>query len=177
LNFESEHILISQGKWSGEIRWEFYASPDAPPENLTTAVCCVAIHDQKIILVKNNRGWELPGGKIMDNETSVQAVAREIMEETGYDIINPTVFGYKKIIAPAPVPNPEKPGTYYHFPYSYVIFFIARAIKNDNRKPCNEILEVKLIPIDDAIVVLEEGRQYPGILENIRQRSYTQFNL
>lgn len=164
MNSHSNDILISTGQWSKEICWEFYLSSSVPTENLVTAVCCVVIYEQKIVIIRNRRGWELPGGKIKDNETPLEAIAREVQEETGFFITNLKNIGYKKIIPTSPVSNSEKPGTYYPFPYSFVLFFLSEAIKTANKKPTDEILEIKLAAYNEAIALLEAGRQYDGIL-------------
>jgi 8-oxo-dGTP pyrophosphatase MutT (NUDIX family) len=50
---------------------------------------CVFIKDNKILLIKRIKtGWyELPGGKIDENETTEQAAIREIKEELLADIV------------------------------------------------------------------------------------------
>ena len=39
-----------------------------------------------IIVFNHKRGWELPGGGILQGETPEQAASREFLEETGYDV-------------------------------------------------------------------------------------------
>lgn len=47
----------------------------------------VTVHDDAVLLLKNDRNeWELPGGKIEPGETPEHCVAREISEETGWNV-------------------------------------------------------------------------------------------
>lgn len=64
----------------------------------------VLIHDDKVLLLKNEREeWELPGGKLELGETSEDCLAREFEEETGLDItvgkiLRPYVFYVSDLI-------------------------------------------------------------------------------
>ncbi|MDI3476498.1 MAG: 8-oxo-dGTP diphosphatase [Thermoanaerobacterium sp.] len=55
----------------------------------------VIINDNKVLLVKhqveNEIGWVFPGGRVEENESTVDALIRECKEETGYDIIADSV--------------------------------------------------------------------------------------
>jgi 8-oxo-dGTP pyrophosphatase MutT (NUDIX family) len=42
--------------------------------------------DHKILLVKEKRGWELPGGGIEQGESPQETITREITEECGFEI-------------------------------------------------------------------------------------------
>ncbi len=47
----------------------------------------VAVRDGRVLLLKNERDeWELPGGRIEPGETPEQCVAREITEETRWNV-------------------------------------------------------------------------------------------
>ena len=57
----------------------------------------ILIEDGKILLVKQkvnpDREWSLPGGKVEVGESLEQALVREIKEETGLTILDPTEMG------------------------------------------------------------------------------------
>lgn len=70
------------------------------------------------------RGWEVPGGQVEMGETLIEALEREIMEESGVTVeVNEMVGVYSNIVAPSKVifaflaeyidgdltPSPESP--------------------------------------------------------------------
>ncbi|MDP6647881.1 MAG: NUDIX hydrolase [Candidatus Woesearchaeota archaeon] len=66
--------------------------------NPKTTVGCIIEKDNKILLALRNHEpfkdyWCLPGGHIEFNEKAIDAVKREVKEETGLDI-NPKFFCY-----------------------------------------------------------------------------------
>ncbi|MCI7469738.1 MAG: NUDIX hydrolase [Lachnospiraceae bacterium] len=62
--------------------------------------------------------YEVPGGGVRAGETSEAAVRREVMEETGVDVLNATdggfVFDYRR-------DNPEEKNNYFADVYKYTI--------------------------------------------------------
>ena len=69
-------------------------------ENAELTVLCL-IQDGKRILLQNRikedwKGYTFPGGHVEPGESFVDAVKREMKEETGLDIINPQIVGIKQ---------------------------------------------------------------------------------
>ena len=69
-------------------------------ENVELTVLCLIEDGDKILLQnrvkKDWRGHALPGGHVEPGESFVDAVIREIKEETGLTIINPHLEGIKQ---------------------------------------------------------------------------------
>lgn len=71
-------------------RVDYYHDPDAPPANsLVPAASVVAVNDEDAILFhrRSDSGfWSIPGGRQEPGETIRETAAREVKEETGYDV-------------------------------------------------------------------------------------------
>ena len=69
-------------------------------ENIELTVLCLLTDGNKILLqnrVKQDwHGYALPGGHVELGESIVDAVHREMKEETGLDIISPRLVGVKQ---------------------------------------------------------------------------------
>lgn len=126
LNVVNQQALVDTGTWTWgdeSVQWELYHSNTLPNRKDCTAVFCVAITgDDKIVLARENRGWGMIGGHVDGDETLEQALARECLEEGGFTVINPRLFGYRKIIATKSVTH-QDPGRSYPFPISYIAYY------------------------------------------------------
>ncbi len=107
----------------------------------------IIIKDKKMLMtkrrdsrVKFNNRWEFPGGCVDSNEDVVEALKREVLEETGY-IVNPIE------IVPMVLAKTEVNDGYQVF----LIFHICK-IKSGNFKPAdNETAEGDWFTYDEAL--------------------------
>lgn len=69
-------------------------------ENVELTVLCLMEDGDRILLQnrvkKDWRGYTLPGGHVESGESFVDAVIREVKEETGLTILNPKLCGLKQ---------------------------------------------------------------------------------
>jgi 8-oxo-dGTP diphosphatase len=65
------------------------------------SVSGVVIHDGKLLLVRRpdpDGSWAIPGGRVEEGESLVEALQREIMEETGLQISVGALVGFAERI-------------------------------------------------------------------------------
>ncbi|MFA5755121.1 MAG: NUDIX domain-containing protein [Candidatus Paceibacterota bacterium] len=126
LEYEDRECL--SGEWENSLSWKFYLSNYLPARRLCSAVFGLLEYNQKIVLTKTKRGWELPGGHIEEKESIEKALKREMFEEAGANINGCILIGYRKIIASHPIKN--RNGKSYPFPISYIPHYIVTTDKN-----------------------------------------------
>ncbi|MFT3680050.1 MAG: NUDIX hydrolase [Ferruginibacter sp.] len=130
----------------GKIVEEYYVV------ELPTSVCALAItEDNKAILVKqyrlplNETLYEIPGGFIDEGENPAKAVARELLEETGYEFA--AVHHVGKVAA--------NPGLL----TNYTELFLATGGKKVATQSLdhNEEIEVHLIPVEEIRAMMKRN--------------------
>ena len=133
-------------------------SPRPKPE---LAVSAAIFRDGKVLLVRRAgppaKGlWTLPGGRVEVGETLVDAVRREVLEETGLTIDVIGLAGYRESILPHAVGDRGR-----HF---VILPFAARWIAGDVALN-DELDDSRWLPID-AVTGLQTTE---GLLDILRR--------
>jgi len=63
-------------------------------EDTSQSAKAVMHKNGKVLLLKNDKGWDLPGGHIKQDENMLQGLKREVFEETGLNILDPVELNY-----------------------------------------------------------------------------------
>ena len=131
-------------------------------ENIELTVLCLIQDGTKILLQnrvkKDWQGYTLPGGHVETGESFVDAVIREMKEETGLNIINPKLAGVKQF--------PIDGGRYLVLLFK-ATEFSGEVISSDEGKM--EWIEYSQLPEVDAVDDLEE------LLNVINDSNLTEF--
>ena len=66
-------------------------------------VAAIAVRDDELLLVRRGHGpaagtWSVPGGRVEPGETVVEAVLRELREETGLEAVCEELVGVAEVI-------------------------------------------------------------------------------
>lgn len=121
-------------------------------KKIRKAVRTILIKENKIVVTKyktkeNNAYYDIPGGKIEQNESSIEASIREFKEETGIDIINQKYKG--NVIIEYPTIRfdldiymvSEYNGYPLEFEENYAMWIDIEKVLNENKKlPSVEII-------------------------------------
>lgn len=104
----------------------------------------VVFNDDTVLLVKHNSGhYGIPKGHVELGETETETAKREVKEETNIDC--EIIDGFRSVITYSPKENVIKD----------VVFFAGKALSFDTIKQDIEISEVKFVPIDEAVDLVE----------------------
>jgi 8-oxo-dGTP diphosphatase len=117
------------------------------------AVGGVAVHDGALLVVRRGRGpaageWSVPGGRVEPGETLRAAVAREVLEETGLEVVVDRFLGWVERISDE-----------FHF----VILDFAVTVLDPQRDPvpADDAVDVAWVPLQE----LSERRLVDGLYE------------
>ena len=66
-----------------------YKKPVAQGGDLPKSLKVVIYRNDKVLLLKNDKGWDFPGGHMKKDESLIDGLQREVYEETGLTVTNP----------------------------------------------------------------------------------------
>jgi 8-oxo-dGTP pyrophosphatase MutT (NUDIX family) len=154
---DADNKRIAVGNWDANISWELYETSVLPPAALCTAVMCVAITGEKVVLACSERGWGMLGGHVEEGETLEAALRREALEEGGFVIDRYRLFAVRKITAK--VKETQRPGKDYPFPLSYMAYYWAASDQPLQDPTGDEIIESGSFTLEE-ISYLETPDQF-----------------
>lgn len=118
----------------------------------------------ELLLIKNQNDshWSFPKGHVEPGETEEETAVREIMEETGIEVVLDTSF--RRVITYAPKKEITKD----------VVYFLAKAVTYDYTPQEEEIAKIKWVEINHAATILsyDNDRQLVTQAKNIIKDSY-----
>jgi 8-oxo-dGTP pyrophosphatase MutT (NUDIX family) len=134
MSMEAVHHFINQfnpnaeetENWGGlPLRIRSYVIPQLPPLEAITSVRCVVLREDKVLAMENPDGWALlPGGRREAEETLLETLHRELLEESGWTIGEPTLLGFIHYQHLG-----EKPTNYTHpYPQFMQVVYTAKAL-------------------------------------------------
>ena len=135
------------------------------PVHIIAAAGIVMNENDEILMIKNNRrGWEFPGGQVEVGENVIDAVRREVLEETGVDIEVNEVFCISSNTASYPGYNGVK-----DIPTKIILDFICRA-KAGTPRSSEENSETIFVNKNDVLKMI----QSPAYIE--RYKAYLEYS-
>ena len=113
-------------------------------------VGAVAVHDGAVLLIRRGKGpaageWSVPGGHVEMGETLHEAIVREVLEETGLEVVVDRYLGYVERMGAEP-DNPDL--GQYHF----VILDFAVTVLDPTQPPVagDDAAEVAWVPTGEV---------------------------
>lgn len=126
----------------------FYRDPDAPEPNARRRVGAIALIERDGAVLMQRRAddgvWDFIGGKLEENETVLAALRREVLEESGLRLAQPTLFGLFS--------DPTRIIQYPDGTICRVLTIVFRAVPDAEAEPVQgpDALELRFVPRDEV---------------------------
>ncbi|HEX2051626.1 MAG TPA: NUDIX hydrolase [Actinomycetota bacterium] len=107
----------------------------------SVGVGAVVVRDGALLVIRRGRDpgrglWSLPGGRVEHGEALVDAVRREVREETGLDVAVGELLGVYEVV-----------GDDHHF---VALDYVATVTGPDEPRPGDDVDAVKWVPLSDV---------------------------
>lgn len=115
-----------------------------PPMQIVAVAGWFFNAEGKILFVKTGwRGWEVPGGQVELGEDLMEALVREVQEESGCQVKVDRLIGVRSNIKPS---------------HEKIVFqFLGKYVSGIPRGNGKETLDAKLLTPDEATDLLDDG--------------------
>jgi len=135
------------------------------PNHLIGLVKMVAYMGDKYIAIRQPDGWWEPGGKLEPGENFLDAIQREMLEETGMQVKDFNLFGAfhcHSLLDKAPELGLLWPEFYFLWGYGEV-----EPLGSPNPTEKEQILEVAIAPLDDICERFDQTSGAGPLLKDI----------
>jgi 8-oxo-dGTP pyrophosphatase MutT (NUDIX family) len=145
LTSELDAFLVQQGDyveetqtWGGgtlPLRVRSYLSDDMPPVALVTTVRAIVFMHANVLVIRDADGtvYVTPGGRREAGETLAGTLRREVLEETGWTLLNVRLIGFMHFRHLADKPEG------YHYPYPDFLQLIYTGQAGEYRSEAQEV--------------------------------------
>lgn len=134
-------------RWSESLlRVGEHLAPDLPPDELVTSVRAVVLVGEQMLVVHDPHAIHiLPGGRREPGETLLATLRREVLEETGWELGEPVLLGFRHL-------TPRPPAYRYPYPSFCHVVYAAPGLRcrPAARKADDYVQGVSLVPFVEA---------------------------
>lgn len=134
---------------ASQIRVAGHLSRDLPPLQYVTSVRAIIVRGDQVLTVRDPNGVHVtPGGRIESGESLEEALRRELLEETGWSLLNISLLGFAHFHHLTPKP-PEHP---FPYPDFFQLVYAARPDSfSDTAKEVDGLeLGATFLPLDEV---------------------------
>ena len=141
---------------------KYYLGNEQPPLKYVSSIRAIVFRDRAALVVTDHQGqmYILPGGRVEKGEVPLEALKREVLEETGWTLLKTEMLGFMHFHHLGPKPDN------YEYPYPDFIWpiyiaeannFVDKVIQPDDyvfESHFKPVEEVRNLPIREGELLL-----------------------